>query len=1263
MSEPLEETLARLKASVMANPNNPVTRLMIGRTYQQLGKLDEAKASVKRATTLKPDYFEALVLLGGLCRTAGEARDAADAFARAVRVKPTAIDVWVELARALLNAGDDAGAVEAYAKVLAERADDAEALRDGGLASFRCEQFERAVLWLERVVEPDAKIHLALARSALRVGKSGRAVASFHEAISLGAESADVCREQARALVMETDLQAAIGAYAASARLDPRSIDTLREKGALERQLGHHEQAAATFRAWTEQHPDDAEAFHALARAQLVLGLASDAVDASARAARLAPDEEVYALTWGRALHAAERLREAAEVLERVAYKALAAAATHCELADVYRKLVRLDDSRRVLEAAEARWPAELIVYRTQVVHMLADGDVTGATAQLAKAWALAPSDGDVRAQLAELLLRQGLHGEALAHFDTLRKEQPERAALQAGAGACYAALKRPIEALEAYEIACAAAPRPEWSLGLGRVYLVLGRVAEAERVLTLAATSEDPGAARDAQIELGAALRVLGREQEARDAFSLADKARPGDLHVTTALAELELRLGRPRESLVVAEEALRSAPDDGGLHRARAGALSALGRMPEALDALEQALWQTPDDAALHGALGKTYFEMGRHDAALRHLERATSLLTGDVELMRVRAKALDAQGRKDEALVAFREVSAVEGSEADWLRIAQLEESAGQNVEAAVAYREATRLAPDHPAGYRGAGRLYRILGQVEEAARALRHAVRIDARDVESWMELGRALRLGARPDNALDAFARAIEVAPGEAGPHRELGEALSALHEPQRAAESLERAIALDPSDVVAQRLLAGVRRALGEHAASAVALEAAYQHGDRAVALLEQLAEARYAAGDRGGAIAVLREAAAHVGVAAQSVARLGVWLTSEGLFEEALLRLDAAVAEGHDAAETHVALAESALALDEKERAWTATRRAIALAATSVPAQRMRARLAQLDERWQEAAEALEKVLLSEPESVEAQRDLGLAYSRLGLHSQAVRPLEAAARAMPGDAMTLVALGRARLANRQPREAADVLRRALMELDATRGPAHIFATATGDLAEALLALSSPAKAVAVLERGLERVPQSAPLLALVGRANAAAGDYARAVGAFRQALAAAPDDAATMAALGAALAASGNDEEAIASFAKARSRGFVDAASSYAYGLCLHRQKRYGEAGEAYASARSLGMGGAELLIALGHVRAAVGRDEAAAEAYEAAVMAQPNEADARFALALTQIRLGRHEAAMEHYRALRGAHPSRAEHLLRVLHSGSA
>lgn len=793
MSEPLEETLARLKASVMANPNNPVTRLMIGRTYQQLGKLDEAKASVKRATTLKPDYFEALVLLGGLCRTAGEASEAADAFAGAVRAKPTAIDVWVELGRARLEASDDAGAVEAYAKVLAERADDAEALREGGLASFRCEQFERAVLWLERVVEPDAQIHLALARSAVRVGKGGRAVASFREAIARGAESADVCREQARALVMETEFEAAIGAYAASARLDPRSIETLREKGALERRLGHDAQAAATFRAWTEQHPDDAEAFHALASAQLARGLGSEAVDASARAARLAPDDAAYALTWGRALHAADRLREAAEVLERVANEASAVAATHCELADVYRKLARLDDSRSMLEAAEARWPAELIVYRTVVAHLLADGDVKGATARLAKAWALAPSDADVRAQLAELLLRQGLHAEALTHFDALRKERPESAALQAGAGACYAALRRPIEALEAYEIACTTAPRGEWSLGLGRVYVVLGRVAEAERVLAVAASSDDVEVARDAQIELGDALRVLGREQEARDAFSLADKARPGDLHVTTALAELELRLGRPRESLVVAEQALRSAPDDGALHRARAGALSALGRMPEALDALEQALWQAPDDAALHGALGKTYFEMGRHDAALRHLERATSLITGDVTLMRVRAKALDAQGRPSEALAAFREVTAADGAEADWLRIAQLEESAGRNAEAAVAYREATRLAPDHPAGYRGAGRLYRLLGQIDEAARALRHAVRIDPSDGDSWVELGRTLRLGERPDTALDAFARAIEVAPGEAGPHRELGEALSALHEPRRAAAARVR--------------------------------------------------------------------------------------------------------------------------------------------------------------------------------------------------------------------------------------------------------------------------------------------------------------------------------------------------------------------------------------------------------------------------------------------------------------------------------------
>ena len=55
MTEPVEETIARLRASVTANPNNPVTRLMLGRAYQQVGRIDEAVSSVQRATTLKPD--------------------------------------------------------------------------------------------------------------------------------------------------------------------------------------------------------------------------------------------------------------------------------------------------------------------------------------------------------------------------------------------------------------------------------------------------------------------------------------------------------------------------------------------------------------------------------------------------------------------------------------------------------------------------------------------------------------------------------------------------------------------------------------------------------------------------------------------------------------------------------------------------------------------------------------------------------------------------------------------------------------------------------------------------------------------------------------------------------------------------------------------------------------------------------------------------------------------------------------------------------
>ncbi len=159
-------------------------------------------------------------------------------------------------------------------------------------------------------------------------------------------------------------------------------------------------------------------------------------------------------------------------------------------------------------------------------------------------------------------LYRQGRVREALAQSQTLVAEFPKSAFLHNIAGACYAALGQPNDAVEAYNRALKLNPyNPEFHNNLGDALNSVGRHSEAISALNRAIgiRSDFP----EALTNLGNALSSLNRQSEAIPHLKKALKLRPGYPEALNNLGNAFNDLGLHEEAVDSFGAALRSRPN----------------------------------------------------------------------------------------------------------------------------------------------------------------------------------------------------------------------------------------------------------------------------------------------------------------------------------------------------------------------------------------------------------------------------------------------------------------------------------------------------------------------------------------------------------------------------------------------------------------------------------------------------------------------------------------------------------------------------
>src|SRR5687768_5629403 len=216
-----------------------------------------------------------------------------------------------------------------------------------------------------------------------------------------------------------------------------------------------------------------------------------------------------------------------------------------------------------------------------------------------------------------------------------------------------------------------AAAPTGDAALHLGLVQMLVGRRADAQRVLRRVA---DAGAPRTPAeyARMAMASRALGEYKDANDLYRSATRLAPDDPVINTAWGELFLEKYDRPEALKSFQAALKVDPS---YVPARLGlaAVAAAGNPPAAKEAIEQALKVNPNAIDAHLLVAEMALDDRRRDDARNAIDKALAVNPKSLDALSMKAAVDFVEGKQTEFDNQVKAVLAINPTHGDVYRVA--------------------------------------------------------------------------------------------------------------------------------------------------------------------------------------------------------------------------------------------------------------------------------------------------------------------------------------------------------------------------------------------------------------------------------------------------------------------------------------------------------------------------------------------------------------------------------------------------------------
>ena len=345
------------------------------------------------------------------------------------------------------------------------------------------------------------------------------------------------------------------------------------------------------------------------------------------------------------------------------------------------------------------------------------------------------------------------------------------------GLRAAVARRARPAERTVPVPVAAAAVAVLVAALG----FLSWRRIGDYRSVLAIwTDTAAKSPRSPTAQNNLGMALALLGRMDEAISRFRQAIALDPRHALANYNVGYMLVHQGRPRDGIGYLRESLRLNPGYADAHFALGVALSSTGAPAEGVRHLEESLALRPQDAEVHRELANALAAGGDLRAASRHFEESLRLDPSDFRTHSKYGNVLGSLGRHAEALDR---------------------------------YRDALRLHPGDARTRNNLATALLALGRAPEAVDELEHALRDEPRYAIGHYNLANVLAGDGRAREAAEHYLEAIRAAGPDARLRGAAVQKLAALAAGAPEAAKTAAAATHDADPAVAEAGRAAVRR------------------------------------------------------------------------------------------------------------------------------------------------------------------------------------------------------------------------------------------------------------------------------------------------------------------------------------------------------------------------------------------------------------------------------------------------------------------
>ncbi|MBY6263001.1 tetratricopeptide repeat protein [Azospirillum sp. 412522] len=304
-------------------------------------------------------------------------------------------------------------------------------------------------------------------------------------------------------------------------------------------------------------------------------------------------------------------------------------------------------------------------------------------------------------------------------------------------------------------------------------------------------------------------AAENAGNLQEARGRYLEALEAEPQNPAALHRLGVVELRLGRPREAVILFQKSLAIAKDL-EVYLDFGAAMAAMARWDAAATVYTAALREVPSSVDAHYGLALALHRQGRPADAEPHYRKVLATHSHLGEVHNNLGVALQDLGRFAEAAAAHREAARLDPADAAaWSKLGVALHRLDCRAEAEAALRKAVGFAPHDADNWHNLTGLLAAAGRPAEGLAAGRVAVALDPASVRNWLALGNAAHAAQRRDDAWRAASAAVRLDPSDPVAHNNLANALRELGRPRDAVVQYRTALDLQPDFPVAEINLA----------------------------------------------------------------------------------------------------------------------------------------------------------------------------------------------------------------------------------------------------------------------------------------------------------------------------------------------------------------------------------------------------------------------------------------------------------------------